>query len=108
MLLVCLFEDVLVVEKLLDLGEQGLLLVIVVRLDELKPSQGVADKVGLVRVLNVWGLQVNAVVSSEDGIVQQGHMCCASTKEVRLWCTRQSVLAVSSSFNQDNNACSEW
>lgn len=84
MLLVCLLKDGLVVEKLLDLGEQGVLLIIVVRLDELKPSQGVPDKVGLVRVLDVWSLQVDAVITPEDRIVQQGHMCCACTKEVRL------------------------
>lgn len=84
MLLVRLLEDGLVLEKLLDLGEQGLLLVIVVRLDELKPSQRVADEVGLVRILDVWCLQVDAVVTSEDGIVQQRHMRCASTEEVCL------------------------
>lgn len=85
-LLVRLVKDGLVVEELLDLGEQGLLLVIVVRLDELKPGQGVADEVGLVRVLHVWCLQVDAVVSSKDGIVQQGHMCRTCTKEVGLRC----------------------
>lgn len=87
MLLVRLVKDGLVVEELLDLGEQGLLLVIVVRLDELKPGQGVADEVGLVRVLHVWCLQVDAVVSSKDGIVQQGHMCRTCTKEVGLRCS---------------------
>lgn len=83
-LLVCLFKDGLVFEKLLDLGEQGILLVIVVRLDELKPSQGVADEVRLVRILDMWCLQVNAVVPSKDGVVQKRHMRCTCTKEVRL------------------------
>lgn len=83
-LLVCVFKDGLVIEKLLDLGEQGLLLVIVVRLDELKPSQGVADEVGLVRVLDMWCLQVDAVVTSKDGVVQKRHMRCTCTEEVRL------------------------
>jgi len=50
MLLVGLHKDGLVAQHLLDLGEQGGLLVVVVRLDKLVPGEGVADKVGFVLV----------------------------------------------------------
>ena len=56
-LLVRLLEDSLVLEKFLDLGEQGLLLVIVVRLDEFEPCQAIAYEVRLFRLGNVRGLE---------------------------------------------------
>lgn len=70
MLLVRLGPDRLVVEQLLDLLEEHLLLVVVVRDDKLVPGQAVADEVGLVGVRDVRGLEVDAVVAAQDGVVQ--------------------------------------
>lgn len=70
MLLVCLVKYGLVIQQLLDLGEQRLLLIVMVRLDELEPGQGVTDEVGLIGILNVGRLEVDGVVATEDGVVQ--------------------------------------
>lgn len=64
MFLVCLVEDGLVAQKFLDLGKEHLLLVVVVRLDELVPRQSIADKVLLVVFLHMWCLMINGIVAS--------------------------------------------
>jgi len=83
-LLVRVCEDGLVVQQLLDLGEERFLLVIVVRLDKLVPCEGVPHEVGLVVVLHVRCLVVDGVVPSEDGVVKQSHVCRAGREEVGL------------------------
>ncbi len=61
-----------------------LLLIIVVRLDELVPRQSVAHEIGLVCLLDVRGLLEDRVVASEDRIVEVAHVRCAGGKEVGL------------------------
>lgn len=85
MLLVRLFKDGLVLQQLLHLGEERLLLVIVVGLDEFVPDQSISDKIGLVLVQEVWCLLVDGVVAAEDRVVQERHMGCAGRKDVGLF-----------------------
>ena len=69
MFLVRLLKDGLVVQQLLDLGEERGLLVVVVRFDELEPGETVSDKVGFVLVLDNRGLVVNGVVTAQNRVV---------------------------------------
>jgi hypothetical protein len=69
MLLVCFLEHGLVVQQLLDLGEERGLLVVMVRFDELEPGEAVPDEISLVLVLNDGGLVVDGVVAAEDRVV---------------------------------------
>jgi hypothetical protein len=69
MLLVGLLEYRLVVQQLLDLGEQCSLLVVMVRLDELEPGEAVPDEVGLVLVENNRRLAVDGVVTTENRVI---------------------------------------
>lgn len=86
MLAVRLLEDCPILEQVFDLFEERLLLVIVVRLDQLVPSQGVPHEIGLVVFLNVRGLEPNGVVASQNGVVQQGHVRGAGREQVSLPC----------------------
>ena len=70
MLLMSFLKDSLVLQQVLDLGEQRLLFVVMMRLDESVPGQAVADKVGLVLVGNMGSLLVDGVVAAEDRVVQ--------------------------------------
>ncbi len=85
MLLVRPGPDVVVVENLLHLGEEHGLLVVVVRLDELVPRQGVADEGGLVLVTDVRGLLIDAVVAAQDGIVEERHVRRTGREDVGLF-----------------------
>ena len=68
-LLMCLPQDGLVPEQLLNLGEERGFLVVMVRLDKLEPGETVANKVGLVLVQDERGLVVNGIVAAEDRVV---------------------------------------
>ena len=65
----CLPQDGLVPEQLLNLGEERGFLVVMVRLDKLEPGETVANKVGLVLVQDERGLVVNGIVAAEDRVV---------------------------------------
>lgn len=69
---------------LLHLGEKVRLLVVVMRLDELVPSEGVADKVRLVLLLDVGRLEPDGVEAADDGVVEHGHVACACGEDVGL------------------------
>ena len=69
MLLVCFLEYRLVFQQLLNLGEQYIFLVVMVRLDKLEPGEAVANKIGLVLVGNERGLVVDRIVTAEDRVV---------------------------------------
>jgi hypothetical protein len=69
MLLVCVVKDGLVLQQLLNLGEQRRFLVVMVRFDELEPGKAVADEVGFVLVGNERGLVVDGIVAAEDRVV---------------------------------------
>lgn len=84
MLLVRLSEDLLVLQQFLNLGEQGLLLVVVVRLHEFVPRQTIANKVGLVRISYVGGLVVDGIVAAENSVVEQRHVCRTGGEEICL------------------------
>lgn len=68
-LLVCFFKYRLVFQQLLDLGEQCIFFVVMVRLDKLEPGETVANEIGLVLVGNERGLVVDGVVTAEDRVV---------------------------------------
>ncbi len=68
-LLMCLPQDGLVPEQLLNLGEERGFLVVMVRLDKLEPGETVTNKVGLVLVQDERGLVVNGIVAAEDRVV---------------------------------------
>lgn len=86
MLFVGLFKDSFVIQEILNLGEQVQLLVIVVRLDEFEPRQGIAHKIGLVGVAYVRRLQINAIEATKDGIVQQRHVARARDENIAFGC----------------------
>jgi hypothetical protein len=73
MFLLCFLEYRLVIQEVLDLGEQAEFLVVMVRLDELEPGKAVANKVCLVSVGNERSLAVDRVEAAENRVVwQQG------------------------------------
>jgi hypothetical protein len=101
-LLVCFLKYRLVFQQLLNLGEQYIFLVVMVRLDKLEPGEAVANKIGLVLVGYERRLVVDRIVAAKDRVVwntmsvrrqgvlrgpglfrrsrkrtQQGHMCCS-------------------------------
>lgn len=84
MLLVRLLKHSLVVQQLLNFREECLLLIIMVRLDELVPSQAISHEIRLVRIGDVRRLLVNAVVAAEDGVVQQRHVAGTRRKQISL------------------------
>jgi hypothetical protein len=59
MLMVRLLPDRFFAKQLLDLREEIVLLIVVMRLDKLKPGLGIANEVSLVNILNVGSLKVN-------------------------------------------------
>jgi hypothetical protein len=69
MLLAGFFKYRFVLQQLLDLGEQGSLLVVMVRLNELEPGEAVADEVSLVLIENNRRLVVNGVVTTENRVI---------------------------------------
>jgi hypothetical protein len=69
MLLVGFLEYRLVLQQILDFGEQSSLLVVMVRLDELEPGEAVADKVGLVLIKNNRRLAVDGVITTENRVI---------------------------------------
>jgi hypothetical protein len=69
MLFVRLLKHRLVVQKLLDLGEQRRLLIVMVGFDELEPGKTVANKVCLILVGNKGGLVIYRIVTAENRIV---------------------------------------
>lgn len=85
MLLVSCGPDRIITQQVLDLGEQIILLIVVVRLDEAEPCLRVSNEGGLVGVLNVRGLEVDGVEATDDGVVQKTHVGCTSREEVGLW-----------------------
>lgn len=84
MLLMRLSPHLLVGELLRHLGKQVLLLVVVVRLDELVPRERVPDKVGLVGLLDVRRLVPDGVVAADDAVVKHAHVARASREHVGL------------------------
>src|SRR5690606_17545269 len=58
-----------VFQQLLDLGEQYIFLVVMVRLHKLEPSEAVANKIGPVLVGNERGLVVDRIVTAKDRVV---------------------------------------
>jgi hypothetical protein len=59
MLMVRLLPDRFFAKQLLDLREEIVLFIVVMRLDKLKPGLGIANEVSLVNILNVGSLKVN-------------------------------------------------
>ena len=67
--LVCFLEYRLVFQQLLNLDEQYIFLVVMVRLDKLEPGEAVANKISLVLVGNERGLVVDRIVAAKDRVV---------------------------------------
>ena len=84
MLLVRFSPDLPVIQHLLHLGEQVGLLVIMVRLDKAEPRQSITDKINLLGLLNVRGLQVDGVEATNDAVVEETHMSGSGGEEVCL------------------------
>lgn len=84
MLMMGLVPNWLVTEKLLDLGEEVVLLIIMVRLDELEPSLRISNEVGLVGILYVRSLEVDGIEATNNGIVQKRHVSGACGEEIGL------------------------
>jgi hypothetical protein len=89
MFMMRLLPDRLFPKQFLDLGEEVVLLIVMVRLHKLEPGLGIADKVSLVRVFNMRSLEVNGIKSSNDGIVQKRHVGGTCGEKVSL--QRQKV-----------------
>lgn len=84
MLMMGLVPYWLVTEKLLNLGEEVVLFVIVVRFDELEPSLRISNEIGLVGLLHMRSLEVDGIEATNNGIVQKCHVSCACGEEIGL------------------------
>ena len=74
MFMMGLLPNRLFAKQLLDLWEEVVLLIVMVRLHKLEPGLRITDKVSLVGVLNMRSLEINGVEASNDGIVQKRHV----------------------------------
>jgi hypothetical protein len=84
MLMMGLVPNWLVAEKLLDLGEEVVLLIIVVRFDKLEPSLRISNEVSLVGILHMRSLEVDGIEATNDGIMQKRHVSGACGEEIGL------------------------
>lgn len=60
--------------SLVKVGEELCLLVMMMLMDAVVPGYAVAREVQLVRVWNAWGLLVDAVETTDEGVMTQGHV----------------------------------
>jgi hypothetical protein len=74
----------LVTEKFLNLGEEVVLLIIVVRLDKFEPSLRITNEVGFVGVLYMRSLEVDGIEATNDGIMQKRHVSGACGEKIGL------------------------
>lgn len=93
MLLVSFRPDRLIAQQVLDLGEQIVLLIVVMRLDETEPCLRIPNESGLVLSFNIRCLEVDAVVAANDGIMQQSHVSCAGGENVGLFPNQYPIIA---------------
>lgn len=84
MLMVCFLPDRVFAKQLLDLGEEVVLLIVVMRFHKLEPGLGITNKVSLVGILDVGSLEVDGVEAPNDGVVQKGHMSGSCGKKIGL------------------------
>jgi hypothetical protein len=84
MLMVCFLPDRVFTQKLLDLGEEIVLLIIMMRLDKLKPGLRIANKISLVGIFDVGSLEVDGVKASNNGVVQKGHVSGSCGEKIGL------------------------
>ena len=84
MFMMRLLPDRFFAEQFLDLGEEVVLLIVVVRLHKLEPGLGITDEISLVGVLNMRSLKVDGIESSNDGIVQKRHVSGTRGEKVGL------------------------
>jgi hypothetical protein len=71
-------------QDIFDFREQLCFFVVVVAFHEAVPCPCVADEGRLVGGADMWGLQVDGVVATEDGVVDVGHVSCAGCEDVGL------------------------
>lgn len=93
MLLVRLSPHSFIPKQVLHLGEQILLLIVMMGLDKTEPGLRVSDKVGLVGILDMRGLEVDGVEATDDGIVEKSHVSGACRKEIRLQFIKVSYMS---------------
>lgn len=84
MLRVSLLKDFVILQEFTDLGEEVILLVVVVRLDKFVPGERVSDEICLVLLTKAYSLMPDRVVATDNAVVQQGHMGCARGEDVGL------------------------
>lgn len=84
MLVVRLLPDRVFAEKLLDLGEKIVLLIIMVRFDKLEPGLGITDKVSLVCISYMRSLEIDGVEATDNGVVQKRHVSSTSGEKIGL------------------------
>lgn len=60
--------------SLVEVGEELCLLVMVMLMDAVVPGYAVACEVQLVRVRHAWGLLIDAVEATDEGVMTQGHV----------------------------------
>lgn len=68
------FHEPCLAGSLVEVGEELCLLVVVVLMDAVVPGYAVACEVQLVRIWHAWGLLVDAVEATDEGVMTQGHV----------------------------------
>lgn len=75
-------HDAFFARSLVDGGEEGGLLIVVMLRNTCLPGETITNKVIAVGRLDAWSLLVDAVEATDEGIMAQGHVGCLDGERV--------------------------